>query len=148
MIKQPKVNFFFSESKPNLKNRAALKKFIVSLFKKEKTRLESISYVFSNDLVLYELNKKYLQHDFYTDIITFDLSILDKPKVAEVYISIDRVKENALNHKVSFKTELHRLIFHGALHLCNYNDKNSSQAKQMRNKEDYYLLQYFSKRFT
>jgi probable rRNA maturation factor len=148
MIKQSKVNFFFSESKPNLENRSVLKKFIISLFKTEKTRLESITYIFSNDSVLYELNKKYLQHDFYTDIITFDLSIQGQPKVAEVYISTDRVKENSLTHKVSFKSELHRVIFHGALHLCGYNDKSLKQTKQMRTRENYYLLQYFSKRFT
>ncbi len=148
MIKQSKVNFFFSESKPNLENRSVLKKFIISLFKTEKTRLESITYIFSNDRVLYELNKKYLQHDFYTDIITFDLSIQGQPKVAEVYISTDRVKENSLTHKVSFKSELHRVIFHGALHLCGYNDKSLKQTKQMRTRENYYLLQYFSKRFT
>jgi rRNA maturation RNase YbeY len=88
-----------------------------------------------------EINRTYLKHDYLTDIITFDLS--EGPETtAEVYISIDRVKENALHNKVSFKNELHRVVFHGALHLCGYIDKKREDIAKMRLKEDQYLALY------
>ena len=88
-----------------------------------------------------EINRTYLKHDYLTDIITFDLS--EGPSTtAEVYISVDRVKENARNNKVSFKNELHRVIFHGALHLCGYKDKKKKEIAVMRQKEDQYLSKY------
>ncbi len=139
----PKVNFFFSGSRPTLDERIRLRKFIISIFRREKTRLESISFIFADDLLLHKINKEYLAHDYYTDIITFELSAGTLPKVSEVYISCDRVKENAQIHKTSFKEELHRVIFHGVLHLCGYNDKTQKQSREMRNRENYYLEKYF-----
>ena len=140
----PKVNFFFSECKPTLRHRLRLKRFIIAIFKQEKRLLESISFVFTNDKRLLELNKNYLNHDYYTDIITFELSEKNRPTVAEVYISCDRVQENAKIHNNSFKEELHRVIFHGVLHLCGYKDKANNQSKQMRGKENSYLRRYFT----
>lgn len=141
----PKVNFFLSEPGPlTLKNRNKLKRFIISIFNHEKRILELISFVFTNDKRVLEINKEYLQHNFLTDIITFDLSEKNRPIVADVYISIDRVKENAILHSTTFKEEIHRVIFHGVLHLCGYNDKTLLQTATMRKKEDSYLTKYFN----
>ena len=140
----PRVRFFFLESRPNLKSRTRLKSFIDSIFKKEKKILGSINFIFTNDKIVRKINKEYLNHDFNTDIITFDLSEKKNAITAEVYISCDRVKENAQIHKTSLEKELHRVVFHGSLHLCGYNDKTSKESNQMRNKEDLYLLKYFA----
>lgn len=83
-----------------------------------------------------------MNHDFYTDIITFDLSEAEDI-IAEIYISIDRVRDNAKALRTSFKSEIHRVIFHGALHLCGFGDKTKGEKAEMREKEDFYLLKYF-----
>lgn len=145
MASKSKVYFFFQGVKPTLKNRTALKEFIEKVFNKEKRTLISINYVFCSDKSLLEINKQYLKHDFYTDIITFDLSEEEKI-IADVYISVDRVKDNARSLGVSFRSELHRVIFHGALHLCGYGDKTKSEKRNMRDKEDYYINLYFKRR--
>jgi len=90
---------------------------------------------------LLEINQQFLNHDFYTDIITFDLSEKDSTQ-AEIYISIDRVKDNAKSLGTSFKSEIHRVIFHGALHLCGYKDKPGVEQVKMRQKEEFYLSKY------
>lgn len=115
-----------------------MKSFIESLFKKEKRKLGSINYIFCTDKRLLEINQQFLQHDFYTDVISFDLSE-SNTIIAEVYISIDRVKENAMNLGSPFKRELYRVIFHGALHLCGFEDKTAKQVKQIREKEGFYI---------
>ena len=136
-----KICFFFQEVKVNLTNRTQLKNYIQSIFKKEGEKVESINYIFCTDKALLEINRQYLSHDYYTDIITFDLS--ETPAVrAEIFISVDRVKENALQLGVSFKSELHRVIFHGVLHLCEYKDKTNAEKKIMREKEELYLKKY------
>ncbi len=142
MPSKSKVCFFFEEKVFSLQSRAELKAFIEILFKKEKKKLGSINYIFCSDKRLLEINQQFLRHDYYTDIITFDLSETDFTQ-AEIYISIDRVKDNAKTEGVSFKSELHRVIFHGALHLCGYKDKSKREALQMREKESFYLLKYF-----
>jgi rRNA maturation RNase YbeY len=139
-----KVNFFFDEVVVNLKNQKKLKLFINYIFMEEKAALKSINYIFSTDKALHKINKKYLKHNTLTDIITFKLSNKNQPIEAEVYISIDRVKENASHLQTSFTKELHRIIFHGTLHLCGFNDKSKVQKKFMTSKEDYYLSKYFS----
>ena len=128
---------------PALKNRKELKRFLTSLFKKEQRRLESINYIFTDDKDLLEINRKYLNHNYLTDIITFDLSEIGQPITAEIYISVERVKENAVIHKTSFKHEMHRVIFHGALHLCRYDDKTTRQINKIRKKENQYIAEYF-----
>ncbi len=139
---ESKVWFFFQDTKPQLVNRTNLKRYIQSVFKKEGKKLESINFIFCKDKRLLEINQKYLEHDFYTDIISFDLSETDSV-IGEIYISIDRVKENARKMGVSFKLELHRVIFHGILHLCGYRDKSNKDRKEMRQKEELLLNQYF-----
>lgn len=112
------------------------------MFKKEGKKLESINYIFSTDKAVLEINRQFLSHDFYTDIITFDLSESSSIK-AEIYISIDRVKDNAVQMKIPFKQELLRVLFHGVLHLCGYKDKNKTETMQMREMENFYLSKYF-----
>lgn len=148
MVKQSfKVNFNFL-AKTTLPDRNALKLFVQNTFKIEKIALEMLTYIFCSDNYLHSLNTTYLKHDTYTDIITFCLSEKDQPIVGDVYISIDRIKENANFFKTSYKAEIHRVIFHGALHLCNYNDKTEAEAKLMRSKENFYLHKYFVSRET
>lgn len=105
--------------------------------------LESLNYIFVDDKRLLAINRDYLKHDYYTDIISFDLSA-GPSKTGEIYISIDRVKDNARQLGLSFKSELHRVVFHGALHLCGYKDKSARDSKLMRQKEEEYLALYFS----
>ena len=126
-----------------LKQRRLLKKFIIQLFIKEKKSLQSIDIIFCSDEYLLGINKQHLQHDFYTDIITFDLSESSaNPIIGELYISIDRVKDNAALRDEKFSTELLRVIFHGLLHLCGFKDKSTREIKTMRQKEDEYLGLY------
>lgn len=139
-----KVLFHFLLRTFNLQQRTTLKAFIEQRFKKEGVKLRSLHFIFCSDDYLLEVNRQFLQHDYYTDIITFNLAS-DKAVEAEVYISIDRVRENATKYATSFKEELHRVIFHGVLHLCGYKDKTRNQEKEMRRKESAYLGDYFGK---
>lgn len=138
MIK-PIVRFYIQEVKLNLQDRRKLKTFLVNLFRSEQMLLTSLTYIFCSDEVLLKINQDFLEHDEFTDIITFDLSE-DKNIVGEIYISVDRIRENASTHRASFYDELHRVIFHGALHLCGFTDKRLEAKKVMTSKEDQYLL--------
>ena len=139
----PTVFFHFNKQKFNLYNRKRLKAFINSIFKKEGIPLNVIRFIFCSDKELLEINNKYLGHDSFTDIITFDLSDDYKGRTAEVYISIERIRDNSKAYNVSFSTELHRVFFHGVLHLCGYGDKSKKDKLTMIKKEDYYLSAYF-----
>ena len=142
--KKTKVYFFSHDIPTRLKNIANLKHFIESIFKKEIQPLDSINYIFCSDKIILEINKKYLNHDFYTDVITFDLSPNNKAITAEVYISIERIRENAKQLGLTIKSEFHRVLFHAALHLCGYNDKKKKDKELMRKKEDELLTRYFN----
>jgi len=137
------VQFFFHNKAPFLRDRRKLAHFIEGIFKKEKIQLGSLVYIFCSDEYLLNINREFLKHDFYTDIITFNLAPSPDRIEGEVYISYDRVKENAKTEKVSFKVELHRVVFHGALHLCGFKDKKIKDRQNMRAKEDKYLNSYF-----
>lgn len=139
-----KVNFFSDGVKLHLKNRTNLKSFIKKVFKKEKKELDIINFIFTTDNKLLEINRSFLKHDFLTDIITFELTPTTHPAIADVYISMERVRENAKKLKTGINYEVHRVIFHGALHLCGYKDKTKREIAQMRGKEDHYLIKYFS----
>ncbi|MEJ6681715.1 MAG: rRNA maturation RNase YbeY [Flavobacteriales bacterium] len=121
-----------------LKNKRLISSWITSAIIEEEKRLKEISYVFCTDDYLININQKHLNHDTYTDIITFDYTE-DGNITSEIYISVDRVRENAKNLGVETLDETHRVIIHGVLHLCGYNDKSELQAQEMRNKENYYL---------
>lgn len=136
------VNFFYQNVRFTFTNRSALKQQINSLFLKEKCKLSNLNVIFCTDKALLQINRDFLQHDYYTDIITFPINQSKASIEAELYISVDRVKDNAKIAAVSFKEELHRVIFHGCLHLIGYNDKSSQQIKKMREREDHYLRLY------
>jgi rRNA maturation RNase YbeY len=136
------ISFNKADKNATLANRTALKAFIEKAIKKEGLRIETLQYIFCSDKYILGINKSYLQHDYYTDIISFDLSETKGSLIGEVYISIDRVKDNAKTHKTSLKEELLRVIFHGALHFCGYKDKKPSDIKKMRAQEDKWLKSY------
>jgi rRNA maturation RNase YbeY len=138
MSAEQKIHFFFNNVKPTIKDRTLLKKHIILIFSNEGIALSSLNYIFCTDKFLLGINRSYLNHDDYTDIITFNLSE-NLVVEGEIYISIDRVKENAQLFRRNFNEEIRRVIFHGALHLCGYKDNTASQKKQMREREIYYL---------
>lgn len=119
----------------SLKDKAAVKSWIRKITEQEGKTAGNISYFFCTDEYLLNINRQFLQHDFYTDIITFDYSEKTKAE-GEIFISIERVKENARSFKQSFEKELMRTIIHGILHLCGYKDKTATDKKTMRAKED------------
>jgi len=139
----PKI-FFHSADKASsqLLHKTKLKLQIEQLFKKERVLLDSLTYVFCSDEYLLKINREFLKHDFYTDIISFDLSEKPVGVIGEIYISLDRVKENAAGLGTSFSEELLRVLFHGALHLCGYRDKKKAEITEMRKKEEQYLRLY------
>jgi probable rRNA maturation factor len=142
MIKtKPVVSLHFL-LKFTLVARGKLKAFIPAIFKKEGKKLESLDIIFCDDGYLLELNQQFLKHDCYTDILSFRLSPSSKPLIAEIYISIDRVRDNAKNLNSSFTTELHRVVFHGVLHFCGYKDKTAADIRTMRTLEDKWLKAY------
>lgn len=122
-----------------LKEKLFLKTFLSSIFAKEGFTFKSVSYIFCKDEFLLKLNQQYLKHDTLTDILTFTLSGTSLPIVSEIYISIERVKENAQNLHVTYENELYRVMIHGILHLCGYGDHSPKEKLAMRAKEDYYL---------
>lgn len=134
---------FFSKDVDLLPNhKKKLSDFLLQLFEREKRPVEEVHYIFCTDAYLLDLNQKYLNHDTYTDILTFDLSEEQDRLIAEIYISADRVKENAQKFGTSVENELHRVIFHGALHLCGYDDHSEEDKKLMRQKEDESIAAY------
>jgi probable rRNA maturation factor len=133
------VSFHSADKQLTLKNRTGLKEFIASIFDHESKPLKKLDYVFCSDEYLLQMNNDFLQHDYYTDIITFPLSDKQQPIVGEVYVSLDRVKDNASQHNASVLDETLRVLFHGALHLCGYGDKTAKEIKTMRAKEDFYI---------
>ncbi len=137
------VQFFFITNNIKLANRTGLKLFVQHIFKRENRKLANLSYIFCSDEYLLSINKTYLNHNYYTDIITFDLSNTPNAITGEIYISTDRVRDNAATLGVSIQEELHRVIFHGALHLCGYKDKAPKDKKEMSVTEDKYLSLYF-----
>lgn len=137
------IQFFFLQRQITLTQRIALKHFIKRIFKTEGRRVKNLNYIFCSDEYLLQINKNHLKHNFYTDIITFNLSQTPAEMIGEIYISIDRVKDNATQLDVTIKEELHRVIFHGVLHLCGYKDKSPKHKKEMRAAEDRYLKLYF-----
>ena len=140
--KRQEISFHFLFKKFSLSQRKHLKAFIKSLFKEEKTVLGHVDYIFCSDEFLLGLNKQFLGHSFYTDILSFNLTGGKGPLQGEIYISPIRVRENAHLFKVSFREELHRVIFHGALHFCGYKDKTKKDTAVMREKESQYLDLY------
>ena len=129
---------FYSETDFILNESNHLDTWIEDVINEEFHKQGNISYIFCNDEYLLERNVKYLNHNTLTDIISFDYT-MGKLIAGDIFISIDRVKENAEKFSASFKDELHRVMIHGILHFCGYSDKTNEEKELMRSKEDYYL---------
>lgn len=136
------ISFNKADKNTTLHHRVALKAFIEKRLKKEGISIDTLQYVFCSDKFLLKINNSYLHHNYYTDIISFDLSETRGNLIGEVYISVDRVKDNAKTHKTNYNEELLRVIFHGALHFCGYKDKKPAEAKEMRSLENNWLKSY------
>ncbi|GAA4300332.1 rRNA maturation RNase YbeY [Compostibacter hankyongensis] len=137
------VRFFQEDVSLPLRDRRRLKAFLEQLGRQEGRPVARLHYIFCTDEYLLEINRQFLHHDTYTDIITFDLSEAPGALQGEIYISLPRVRENAEKFGAGFDQELHRVIFHGLLHLCGYKDKTKDDRQQMRKKEEEYLTLYF-----
>ncbi|MEO8819442.1 MAG: rRNA maturation RNase YbeY [Ginsengibacter sp.] len=133
------ITFNNHDLKFSLKNKLLIKSIVARIFAEEHVVFKTVSYVFCNDEFLLKLNQQYLNHDTLTDILTFTLSGSSLPIVSEIYISVERVQENAADLTIEFSKELHRVMIHGVLHLCGYLDISASEKYEMRRKEDYYL---------
>ena len=142
------ISFHSADAPVPIRHRRKLKSFIENMFAQAQLPLKHITYVFCSDEFLLDVNQRFLQHDTYTDIITFPLSGKGESVEAEVYISVDRVRDNAFKLKQSFNNEIHRVIFHGALHLCGFKDKTRAAARLMREMEDHHLERWRSICFT
>jgi len=144
-VQQPNKIYFHFRFQPRLlKKRTPLKSFIESIFKREKKKIQEINFVFCRNQEVLALNKRFLEHNYNTDILTFDLSENNKPIVADIFINLEQVLKNAKSYNTSFNKEIHRVIFHGVLHLCGYNDKTLKEKETIRFWEDFYLGEYFA----
>ncbi len=143
MIMKPSIQFhYLFDQRFYFPRRKNLKKFLLLLFKKEGFLVNTINYIFCSDSFLLNINQRYLKQNSFTDIITFKLSDNGQPIISDIYISVDRILYNSKFLGVSLTNELHRVIFHGALHLCGFNDNNKKERIIIRKKEDFYLDQY------
>ena len=132
------ISFAF-QTNCSLKKRTILKQWIKTIVENNKKEVGEISYIFCSDEQLLEINKEFLNHDYYTDIITFDYSETDVVS-GDLFISIERIKDNAKTLKTSYQEELHRVIIHGVLHLLGYKDKTEDESENMRKLENECLL--------
>lgn len=133
------ISFFTAECSYVLRQKNDIRVWLTAVAKIEKQRIESLTYVFCSDEYLYKMNVQFLSHKTLTDIITFDTAESENGITGEIYISIDRVRENAAELGLLFRDELHRVMAHGLLHLCGYKDKLPSDKKRMTSREDFSL---------
>ncbi len=129
---------FHSEGAFILENQEQIKTWFENTAKAEDKHIGALNYIFCDDEYLIKINVEFLNHDTYTDIITFDYCVGDE-LISDIYISTERVAENAVEFGETFEDELYRVLIHGLLHLCGYKDKSEEEAKLMRSKENYYL---------
>lgn len=131
------IQYHFEDAHYQFKDELLLSNWIESTIVKEEEQLESLNFIFCSDNYLHKINLEYLNHDTLTDIITFPYS---KEKIeGDIFISLDRITENAKQFKVSFEDELHRVMIHGVLHLCGFHDKSVEEKNLMTQKENEYL---------
>ncbi len=133
-ILKEEIHFTYEDTEFRIQEEEVLEEWIKQIIITEGHSLDVITYVFCSDEYLHKINMEYLNHDTYTDIITFPLS--DENIESDIFISIDRIKENALLFQIPFLTELYRVIIHGVLHLCGFGDKTETEKKIMRSKEE------------
>ncbi len=129
------INFYEEDANAHLRNRRAIKQWIKEVISSYKLSLGNISYIFCSDDYLLNINRQYLSHDYYTDVITFDYDENDIVS-GDIFISVDTVKSNSEQYSVSYNCELYRVIIHGVLHLCGLKDKSPEDAKVMREAEE------------
>lgn len=147
----PKIPIYFHSQNISFtpKKKNSLRQWFQAVAFKEKTELKEVNFIFCNDEYLLQLNKTFLNHNTYTDIITFDYSEKTAPRksskenqlslMGDIFISIERIKENALKFNTNFESELHRVMVHGILHLIGYKDKSKKDKLLMTQKENFYL---------
>jgi probable rRNA maturation factor len=140
------VSFIVEDISFLMKGKRVTKKWIMACASQEGKELLELCYIFCSDSYLLKMNEKYLKHDTLTDTITFDYSSDKEIIIGDVFISIDRVMENATKFSVSFEEEINRVMIHGLLHLCGYSDKKMLQKKKMVERENFYL-KLFNKKF-
>lgn len=132
------VAFYFEDTDFKLRHKTRIKEWLRLVAESEVFTLGNISIIFCSDNYILDINQKYLQHDYFTDIITFDYS--EGGRISgDLFISVDSVRENSVEYGTEFEDELHRVIVHGILHLIGYDDHTEDEIKTMRSKEDYYL---------
>ncbi|MGO1245528.1 MAG: rRNA maturation RNase YbeY [Sphingobacterium sp.] len=135
------IVFFNEEISYTIKDKQKIRQWIFDTIKAEGfRRVGELSFILCSDEYLLSINQEYLDHDTYTDIVTFDSSEEEDIIEGDIFISVERVIENAQKFNVSQKDELHRVIIHGVLHLCGYYDKNKEDKELMTQKENEYLL--------
>ena len=132
------VAFYFEDTDFKLRHKTRIKEWLRLVAESEVFTLGNISVIFCSDNYILDINQKYLHHDYFTDIITFDYS--EGGRISgDLFISVDSVRENSVEYGTEFEDELHRVIVHGILHLIGYDDHTEDEIKTMRSKEDYYL---------
>lgn len=137
-VSLPGVHYFYEETDFVLNDdNENIANWIRQTVVSEGKTFYAISYIFCSDEYLHKINLEYLDHDDYTDVITFPYS--EHPVEGDIFISIERIRENAILHQCTFEQELHRVMVHGALHLCGHTDKTTEQRAAMTSKEDFYL---------
>jgi probable rRNA maturation factor len=137
------IHFFVEDTSYKLKQKGLIRNWIKKTIETEGYKLKELNFILCSDAYLLQINQQYLQHDTYTDIITFDNSDTESIIIGDIFISIDRIKENAVKFNVNETDELHRVMIHGTLHLLGYPDKGVAAKKIMTQKEDFYLLSRF-----
>ncbi|QDP85316.1 rRNA maturation RNase YbeY [Chryseobacterium sp. SNU WT5] len=133
------IQFFFEDVDPLPFDKKTIG-WLRTIIENENKKQGKITYVFCTDEALLKINQEYLQHDYFTDIITFDY-VKGTTISADIFVSLPRIKDNATTHNKSFNSEVHRVLAHGILHLCGYKDKTPEESTLMREKEDFYLAQ-------
>jgi rRNA maturation RNase YbeY len=137
----PSISFFEEDIHYKLKQKAIVREWIVNTIAAEGYKLKTLSFIFCSDNYLLQINQQYLNHDTFTDIITFDNSEDEGLVLGDIFISVERVRENASQFNITETDEMHRVIIHGVLHLLGYKDKTVADKKKMTLKEDFYLQQ-------
>ena len=133
-----RIRVFYEEVKFRIKEWKEIKSLIGKVISEEKNISGDLNFILTNDNHLLKINKEFLKHNYYTDVISFD-NTGDSELAHEIYISIDTVKKNSINYNVSYKEELIRVMIHGVLHLCGYEDRSNDEKEKMREREDYWL---------
>lgn len=141
MSANPTIDFHY-EYDFELSDEETIRQWLIKIAGREQVEINELNYIFLSDEELLDINRSYLGHDFYTDIITFPLHEKGEPIEADIYISVDRVKDNAREFNTDFEQELMRVIAHGLLHLCGYSDKTSVEQELMTKKEEECIALY------